>query len=106
MALEIRASDIRDFEDFAADVADMQDSGRIHQGTRTKDNSIVLNSYQKYWIHEKNYGHDIVIWSDTGKLTIKCIWPDRQRSNDGRVSKKSNSETSSNTKVSNKSHQR
>jgi hypothetical protein len=97
MALEIRASDIRDF---AADVADMQDSGRTHQGTRTKDNSIqetrdkdgnmsiVLNSYQKYWIYEKPYGHDIVIWTDVGKLTIECKWPNRKRNNDGRVTDK------------------
>ena len=84
MALEIRASDIRDF------ATDMQDSGITHQETRDKDGnmSIVLNSYQKYWIYEKPYGHDIVIWTDVGKLTIECKWPNRKRNNDGRVTDK------------------
>ena len=49
---------------------------------------ITLPTYQKHWVHTKDYGHDIVIWSDTGKITIKCIWPDKQRSCDGRITKK------------------
>ena len=49
------------------------------------DTEITLPTYQKHWVHTKDYGHDIVIWSDTGKLTIKCIWPDKKRTLDGRV---------------------
>jgi len=56
--------------------------------TRTKDQTIELKDYQKYWIYEKTYGHDIVIWSDSGKLTLKCQWPNRKRDQHGRVSNK------------------
>ena len=52
-------------------------------------NSIIsLPTYKQYWVHTKPYGHDIVIWCDTGKMTIKCIWPDKQRDTSGRVEKK------------------
>ncbi len=104
MALEIRASDIRDLEDFAMDIAYKQDAG--HHTTNKKE-VIVLNDFKKYWINDSKEGSVIKICygEDERVLTIRCNWSDRQRSNDGRVSKKSNSETSSNTKVSNKSHQ-
>ena len=49
-------------------------------------NSIIsLPTYKQYWVHTKPYGHDIVIWSDTGKTTIQCRWPDMERSNNNRV---------------------
>ena len=104
MALEIRASDIRDLEDFAMDIAYKQDAG--HHTTNKKE-VIVLNDFKKYWINDSKEGSVIKICycEDDRVLTIRCNWSDRQRSEDGRVSKKSNSETSSNTKVSNKSHQ-
>lgn len=46
---------------------------------------ITLPTYQKHWVHSKDYGHDIVIWSDTGKITIACKWPDKKRDSSGRV---------------------
>jgi hypothetical protein len=49
---------------------------------------ISLPTYRQHWIHTKKYGHDIVIWSDTGKITIKCKWPDMERSNNNRVKRK------------------
>lgn len=52
---------------------------------REKDLLITLPTYQKHWVHTRPYGHDIVIWSDTGKITIQCVWPDKRRSKDGRV---------------------
>ena len=56
-----------------------------------KESLITLPTYQKHWVHTRTYGHDIVIWSGTGKMTIKCIWPDKDRGLDGRVKDKSNS---------------
>ena len=48
--------------------------------------TIMLNSYQKHWIHTKPYGHDIVIFSEPNeKLIIKCKWPDKARNKNGRV---------------------
>jgi hypothetical protein len=49
---------------------------------------ISLPTYQKHWIHTKPYGHDIVIWCDTGKMTIQCKWQDVERTKDGRVKQK------------------
>jgi len=49
---------------------------------------ISLPTYRQYWVHTKPYGHDIVIWSDTGKITIQCKWPDMERTFQGRVKKK------------------
>jgi hypothetical protein len=43
---------------------------------REEDCIISLPTYRQYWVHTKPYGHDIVIWSDTGKITIQCKWPD------------------------------
>jgi hypothetical protein len=40
---------------------------------------ITLPTYQKHWIHTRPYGHDIVIWCDTGKTTIECRWQDTER---------------------------
>ena len=54
-------------------------------------NLITLPTYQKFWIHTRHYGHDIVIWSDTGKMTIQCIWPDKRRDESGRVEEKQSS---------------
>ena len=49
-------------------------------------NSIIsLPTYRQYWVHTKPYGHDIVIWADTGKITIQCRWSDMERSNNNRV---------------------
>ena len=58
---------------------------------RETDDYISLPTYQKHWIHTRPYGHDIVIWCDTGKITIQCIWPDKRRDNNGRVEKKKSS---------------
>jgi hypothetical protein len=53
---------------------------------KLKTNTIKLNKYQKHWVHTKPYGHDIVIFSGPNqKLIIKCKWPDKIRSKDGRV---------------------
>jgi hypothetical protein len=49
---------------------------------------ISLPTYQKHWIHTRPYGHDIVIWCDTGKMTIQCKWQDVERTKDGRVKQK------------------
>ena len=51
----------------------------------TTQTKITLPTYQKHWVHTRDYGHDIVIWSDTGKITIKCVWPDKERDAGGRV---------------------
>jgi hypothetical protein len=40
---------------------------------------ITLPTYQKHWIHTRPYGHDIVIWCDTGKTTIECRWQNTER---------------------------
>ena len=55
---------------------------------RETEHIIDIPTYQKYWIHDKPYGHDIVIAADTGKTIIKCKWPDRKRGDNGRVSAK------------------
>jgi hypothetical protein len=53
---------------------------------KIKNTTVELDEYQKHWIHSKSYGHDIVIWSEpNNKITIKCKWPDKVRSKDGRV---------------------
>jgi predicted transcriptional regulator len=52
---------------------------------REEDCIISLPTYRQHWIHTRSYGHDIVIWSDTGKVTIQCKWPDMERSNNNRV---------------------
>jgi hypothetical protein len=49
---------------------------------------ITLPTYQKHWIHTRPYGHDIVIWCDTGKTTIECRWQDTERDTNGRVKQK------------------
>jgi len=54
-----------------------------------KEKIIHLDKYEKYWIYTKEYGHDIVIFSNPDeKLTIKCVWPDRVRGNAGRLKPK------------------
>ena len=84
MALEIRASDIRDLEDFAMDVAYKQDAG--HHATNKKE-VIVLNDYKKYWISDSEEGHIIKICygEDDRVLTIRCNWSDRKRDKTNRV---------------------
>ena len=48
--------------------------------------TIELDEYQKHWTHTRPYGHDIVIWSEpNNKIIIKCKWPDKARSKNGRV---------------------
>ena len=67
-------------------------SGRISNGSRNKGvkkmTIISLPTYQKHWIYTKPYGHDIVIWCDTGKTTIQCKWQNVERTKDGRVKQK------------------
>lgn len=55
---------------------------------RKTEHIIDIPTYQKYWVCEKDYGHDIVIYADTGKTTIKCKWPNRKRGVSGRVEPK------------------
>lgn len=52
---------------------------------RKRETRITLPTYQKHWIEDNKQGHDIIIWSDTGKTIIECRWPDRSREKDGRV---------------------
>ena len=54
------------------------------------DATIDIPTFRKFWIYDKPYGHDIVIWADTGKTTIQCKWPDRKRGVSGRVTNESN----------------
>lgn len=49
---------------------------------------IDIPTFQKHWIYDRPYGHDIVIAADTGKTIIQCRWTDRKRSDNGRVSAK------------------
>ena len=56
--------------------------------TKEIDTIISLPTYRQYWVHTKPYGHDIVIWTDPGKVTIKCKWSDMERSNNNRVKRK------------------
>ena len=56
--------------------------------SRKLDSVIDIPTFRKFWIYDKPYGHDIVIYADTGKTTIKCKWPDRKRGDNGRVSAK------------------
>lgn len=53
--------------------------------TRETKTVITLPTYQKHWIEDNDQGHDIIIWSDTGQTVIKCRWPDKKRTDDGRV---------------------
>lgn len=52
---------------------------------RETEHIIDIPTFRKFWIYDKPYGHDIVIYADTGKTTIQCRWPDRERGNSGRV---------------------
>jgi hypothetical protein len=55
-------------------------------GPARSSQTIMLNKYQKHWIHTRSYGHDIVIFSEpNNKITIKCKWPDKVRNKNGRV---------------------
>ena len=38
---------------------------------RTLDSVIDIPTFQKYWIYDRPYGHDIVIAAETGKTTIR-----------------------------------
>ena len=49
------------------------------------DAIIDIPTFRMFWIYDKPYGHDIVIYADTGKTTIQCSWPDRKRVANGRV---------------------
>ena len=51
------------------------------------DAIIDIPTFRKFWIYDKPYGHDIVIYADTGKTTIQCRWaPEvRKRGPNGRV---------------------
>ena len=46
---------------------------------RKTEHIIDIPTFQKYWIYDKPYGHDIVIYADTGKTTIQCRWAKRKR---------------------------
>ena len=52
---------------------------------RKNETEITIPTYQKYWIYDHPQGHDIIIASDTGKMTIKLRWPDKKRDTSGRV---------------------
>lgn len=52
---------------------------------RKNETEITIPTYQKYWIYDHENGHDIIIASDTGKMTLKLRWPGRQRDASGRV---------------------
>ena len=54
---------------------------------RKTEHIIDIPTFQKYWIYDKPYGHDIVIYADTGKTTIQCRGaPEvRKRGPNGRV---------------------
>ncbi len=56
--------------------------------TRNGETFITIEGYQKFWLYDRDYGHDIVIACEKGKTTIKCKWPDRKRIRSGRVVKK------------------
>jgi hypothetical protein len=57
---------------------------KTHSSLKLTD--ISLDKYQKHWIHTRPYGHDIVIFSEpNSKMVIRCKWPDKGRSKDGRV---------------------
>jgi hypothetical protein len=70
---------------------------------REEDCIISLPTYRQHWIHTRSYGHDIVIWSDTGKVTIQCKWPDMERSNNNRVKRISEKPMPNYNKVKEKS---
>lgn len=53
--------------------------------TRNGETFITIEGYQKFWLYDRDYGHDIVIACDKGKTTIRCKWPDRKRVVSGRV---------------------
>ncbi len=53
--------------------------------SRKTEHIIDIPTFQKYWIYDKPYGHDIVIYADTGKTTIQCRWTNRKRGPMGRV---------------------
>ena len=61
---------------------------------RKTEHIIDIPTFSKFWVYDKPYGHDIVIWADTGKTTIQCKWPDQKRGNSGRVSALQRSKTS------------
>ena len=50
--------------------------------------TIKLPKYNKFWVYDKDYGHDIVINTAYGVTTIQCMWDDRIRGIQGRVSNK------------------
>ena len=54
---------------------------------RKTEHIIDIPTFQKYWIYDKPYGHDLVIYADTGKTTIQSRWaPEvRKRGPNGRV---------------------
>ena len=52
---------------------------------RKNETEITIPTYQKYWIYDHENGHDIIIASDTGKMTLKLRWPTRKRDASGRV---------------------
>ena len=50
--------------------------------------TIKLPKYNKFWVYDRSYGHDIIIHTDYGKTIIKCEWGDRIRGKSGRVKNK------------------
>ena len=53
--------------------------------TSNGESFITLPNFKKFWIYDRPYGHDIVIYCENRKTTIQCKWPDRKRENTGRV---------------------
>ena len=52
---------------------------------KNKDKRIHVKGYIRHWIEDLPNGHRFKILTDKGLLTIDCSWPDRVRSNSGRV---------------------
>lgn len=84
MALSIKASDILNIEDIAAEVAYKQDAG-YHASNQ--DEIMILNDYKKYWVSDSKQGHIIKICygNDDRVLTIDCRWQNRKRDKTNRV---------------------
>jgi len=47
------------------------------------DSYITIPTYKKYRIEDKLDGHDIIIISETGTITIQCRWPKQKQDKRG-----------------------
>jgi len=55
---------------------------------KNKDKYIKVKGYIRHWVDDIPTGHRFKILTHKGLLTIDCSWPDRVRSNSGRVKNK------------------